>query len=103
MILTGKAKEDFIQWSRKEYDKDLFCAFTSMPETSQNALIIERFDSVGIKIFIVDCGDEFYFKIKDYTDVICVVTNQKDISKTRSEATEQAIIKANEIINNLNK
>lgn len=100
MILTDKAKEDFIKWSRKEYDKDLFCAFTSMPKTSQYALIIEWFDSVGIFIQIDFENREpiFSYYIFNYKN-IC---SGEDNAKTRSEATQQAILKANEIYNNLN-
>ena len=50
MILTGKAKEDFIAWKNKNYETEYCCAFTQIPETSKSALIIEWLDNVGITI-----------------------------------------------------
>ena len=47
MILNGKAREDFIDWKNKNYENELFCVFSSMSESSKNALIIEWFESIG--------------------------------------------------------
>lgn len=94
MILTGKAKEDFSY----KYNMSNFNEYS---EVLQNALIIEFFDSVGICIEIdvsrfndkygFDCG--FYYD--NFNDYIAI----DGFFNSRQEATEQAIIKANDIYN----
>jgi hypothetical protein len=102
MILTGKAKKDFIKWL---YFKHNLQPYNLFNEIIQYALIIEWFDSVGIYISInyVDFYDEF----KNNTGFETYVTNKGlsvkfRIVSIRQEATEQAIKKANEIYNNKN-
>ena len=108
MILTGKAKEEFFNWldnqgvngidiSNWEFEK-----FHLLSNVSQNSLIIEWFDSVGIYISInyVDFYDEF----RNNTGFETYVTNKGLSVKFRSvsirqEAIKQAIKKANEIYN----
>ena len=98
MILTGKAKEDFI----KTKIGNEISLFESMLPIYRNALIIEWFDSVGIYISInyVD----FYDELRNNTGFETYVTNKGLSVKFRSvssrqEATIQAIKKANEIYN----
>ena len=111
MILTGKTKEEFFNWldnqgvngidiSNWEFEK-----FQLLSNVSQNSLIIEWFDSVGIYISInyVD----FYDELRNNTGFETYVTNKGLSVKFRSvssrqEATLQAIKKANEIYNNKN-
>ena len=108
MILTGKAKKDFFNWldnqgvngidiSNWEFEK-----FHLLSNVSQNSLIIEWLDSVGIYISInyVD----FYDELRNNTGFETYVTNKGLSIKFRSvssrqEAIKQAIKKANEIYN----
>ena len=108
MILTGKAKEEFFNWldnqgvngidiSNWEFEK-----FQLLSNVSQNALIIEWFDSAGIYISInyVD----FYDELRNDTGFETYVTNKGLSVKFRSvssrqEALTEAIKKANEIYN----
>lgn len=105
MKLTGIAKERFIEWKNENYPTDLFCAFTSMTESSKNALIIDWFDSVGI--YIQDWGLEMVDGDFGFdSQVLCgkqLHETQSGFAKTRSESIESAIIKANELFNELNK
>lgn len=101
MILTGKAKEDFIDylWQSK-FKKDDYKEYedyiNNQKESHTYADIIEWFDSVGIYITILnlDLQRRFYYKI--------VRTERIEgyfLHSERQEATKQAIIKANEIYN----
>ena len=110
MILTGKAKESFIDYLDKtnqiKIEKGILnLHWQDLPEKFKNALIIEWFDSVGIYISInyVDFYDEF----RNNTGFETYVTNKGLSVKFRSvssrqEAIKQAIKKANEIYNNKN-
>lgn len=91
MKLTGKAKEDF-------YNKTLYTEinFDLVGELFQNALIIEFFDSVGIKIFP--------YPIINSEDFDAVIQHENmyqaiDVRLSRQEAINAAIEKANEIYN----
>ena len=107
MILTGKAKESFIDYLDKtnqiKIEKGILnLHWQDLPEKFKNALIIEWFDSVGIYISInyVDFYDEF----RNNTGFETYVTNKGLSVKFRSvssrqEAIKQAIKKANEIYN----
>lgn len=117
MILTGKAKEDSLEWCKTQNSLklglqvpntiggvilDLGSNIGLMPKSFQNALIIEWFDSVGIYI---DIG---IHNVSRNTFNYSIHLKQKNIYsdlytsiKTRIKATEQAIKKANEIYNNL--
>ena len=108
MILNGKAEEDFFNWldnqgvngidiSNWEFEK-----FHLLSNVSQNALIIEWFDSVGI--FISINYVDFYDELRNNTGFETYVTNKGLSVKFRSvssrqEAIKQAIKKANEIYN----
>ena len=99
MILTGKAKEDFKEWkvNNKNLSTIEVLDFEHLSKTSQNALIIDFFDSVGIYCvsnynFI---NTNWSYSVKNADTILSRGCNYK----TRKEATEQAIIKANEIYN----
>ncbi len=97
MKLTGKALEDFTQWnSNKQFDMMLPFEYP----TYLNALIIEWFDSVGIYIHIqpTELGDSLEFKAKVNEEDVCFGYGFL-FFETRQQATEQAIIKANDIYN----
>lgn len=98
MILTGKAKEDFLKNQYKksllnDFDLETVCfIFNVLPLNHQYSDIIEWFDSVGIYIGITYFKDnEFQWRIH-YKD-------KYGICKTRQEATERAIEQANKIYN----
>ena len=104
MILTEKTEEDFFNWldnqgangidiSNWEFEK-----FHLLSNVSQNALIIEWFDSVGI------CID------RDCINMEMVITDFRDINEEQTiidcdheesfqDWWEEAIKKANEIYN----
>ncbi len=103
MILTGKAEEEFFNWldnqgvngidiSNWEFEK-----FQLLSNVSQNALIIEWFDSVGIYINIENLYYQSWWSYK--VKIIPNIFEEKVMVKTRQEATEKAIKKANEIYN----
>ena len=102
MVLTGKAKEEFFNWldnqgvngidiSNWEFEK-----FQLLSNVSQNALIIEWFDSVGIYV----TSDYFELNKGFYSEIL--ESNFEIIKPTRQEALAEAIKKANEIYNNKN-
>lgn len=98
MILSGKAERDFIKYIYDEYNLQPYNIFN---DTFQYALIIEWFDSVGIYIELFKEDYCFAFnlhrgncKIKDYIIGISGYNSRK-------ETIQQAIIKANEVYNNI--
>ena len=108
MILTGKAKEDFLEWLNKEMyylgrnnfeDRDN--NIEDLSDNFQNALIIEWFDSVGI--FVSINYVDFYNEIRNDKGFEAYVTKGISVKfrsvSSRQEATIQAIKKANEIYN----
>jgi len=90
MKLTGKTKEAFdAQNKGRGY-------FALLPESCQNAIIIEFFDSVGIKIFLyplINCDD--FDSVILYENMYIAI----NVRLSRTEATNEAIIKANIIYN----
>ena len=108
MVLTGKAKEDFLEWLNKEMyylgrnnfeDRDN--NIEDLSDNFQNALIIEWFDSVGI--FVSINYVDFYNEIRNDKGFEAYVTKGISVKfrsvSSRQEATIQAIKKANEIYN----
>jgi len=94
MKLTGVAKkalELYIEQNHNIHSTE----WQDLNTTCQNALIIEFFDSVGIYISIVWEFECF----ESYVNSKCVSI----YSNSRTEATNEAIIKANEIFNLNNK
>ena len=93
MILTGKAKEDFLEYldvEEKWFNEEYIPLF-------EYALIIEWFDSVGIY-----CVPNYNFINKNWScsakDIYTILYRGCNFN-SRQEATRQAIIKANEIYN----
>lgn len=98
--LTGKCKEKFIFWMCENYEYIRWHEYETMPECALNALIIEFFDSVGIYISIINTKDLHQFILED--DFKNYHQRNNDF-KSRQEATNAAIEKANELfIMNLN-
>jgi hypothetical protein len=96
MLLTDKAKEDFGDKCFYQF-KD----FKKLPEVCQNALIIEWLDRLGIFIQIDFESREPVFSYYIFSGKnIC---SGEENAKSRTEATQKAILKANEIYNDLNK
>ena len=106
MILTGKAKESFIDYLDKtnqiKIEKGILnLHWQDLPEKFKNALIIEWFDSVGI--FVSINYVDFYNEIRNDKGFEAYVTKGISVKfrsvSSRQEATIQAIKKANEIYN----
>jgi len=108
MKLTGIAKERFEEWylkTQKHFDSltvldgGKLNQLYRLNESGQNALIIDFFDEYDILIFVnSDCLGWNY-----EIDLFNELNPTKSGFKTRPEAIESAIIKANELFNELNK
>jgi len=95
MILTEQAKTDFKEWLEKEYDVHYYNQECRI-DICLNALIIEWLDSINIFINPYPCSDGLW----DYE----ITKDEKYLAdglafKNRTEATNKAIEKANEIYN----
>lgn len=112
MILTGKAKEDFIKWYYSKCDKQPYFQDYSLDlsHVILNALIIEWFDSIGININIIVEHDRKAGYVRGFESEVCFIMNSEfmivnsdclksDIYETRQQATEEAIKKACDIYN----
>ena len=106
MILTGKAKEDFLEYYNNHSIKYLlsWTYFDDLPLVVKNALIIEWFDSISV--FIQDLG--FIHNVGNVPAGFDISVSYKgrlyqdfEFQKSRQKAIEKAIKKANEIYNNL--
>ena len=102
MLLTDKAKEDFLihlKETRRCNEK----SFSEFPAIFEDALIIEWLDSVGIYVWTIPSARvETKWTFRIFKDLFTDIKQRAYIYKTRSEATQKAILKANEIYNNLN-
>jgi len=109
MKLTGKCLEAFEKWKSnlhkkwvKEEDETClyygYSQFKELPQSMQYGVYVDFFDSVEVFIEkrIILVGDG----IGGSTNR-CEYTIKDQYCDTRSETREQAIIKANEIYNNL--
>ena len=96
MKLTGKSKEKFIFWMCQNHEYARWYEFEKMPESCQNALMIEFFDSVGIYISIINTKYLHQFILED--DFKNYHQRNND-SISRDEATNAAIEKANSLFN----
>ena len=103
MILNGKCKEDFKKYIKTEmfhFGFDVAGNKNSLKELSDlflNALIIDFFDSVNIKIFQYP-----FVNTEDFEGIIMhdsTYISTEDRYNTREKATKQAIIIANKIYN----
>lgn len=96
----SKKYEELLHWQKSEIMDWIFNAC----DTIQHAFLIEFFDSVGVYIEIGGYKPHLVKKPADYWyNIHQENTNPKPNNQSftsRQEATEQAIIKANEIFNN---
>ena len=99
MILTNKTLKHFLKWkvNNKNLSTIEVLDFKHLSVTSQNALIIEFFDSIEIIIQIHNVCDDWWFRVKSKTKTI--KSEKYNEYKNRQQATIQAIKKANEIYN----
>jgi hypothetical protein len=96
MKLTDKALEAFGEFLYDKYGYSIF--EFEYYETLKNALIIEWFDSVGIYVSIhYETFGNYYFNTLITNKRITM--NLRANSITRTEAINEAIVKANEIFN----
>ena len=109
MKLTGKCLEAFEKWLKKQpfvnhnrYTKLLIIhgkVYTDLNELFIDTLIIEFFDSVWIYITVMACNDKT-FDSEIRTNKINIMTSQ--FMEKRTQATNEAIIKANDLYNENN-
>jgi len=106
MKLTGKAKEDFEKWFKTIKHNNLHVmniddviGFGILPDSMQYGVLVDWFDSVGIRIEILAEPYDFGIQIfkKDKKHPIYSVGSWE----TRPQARLKAIEKANEIYNKL--
>lgn len=98
MLLTNKAKFDFLDWLVNNHEIDLK-GFELGKDVIQNALIVEWLDSVGIYVLIEKTFNDFWYKIKESRPEITKVHIGDFDSSNRNTTTSKAIEKANEIYN----
>lgn len=95
MILTGKAKKDFLTnmsiLTEIKDKKDLEEYFSKISDLIKNAYYVDFFDSVEIHVNAVRYSGEFWKGIAEH--------ERTEIHLSRQEATTEAIKKANEIYN----
>lgn len=99
MRLTGQCKEDFLN-----YCKQSESFINTYADIYLNSLIIEWFDSVGIYISIMHSSAKYntwYYGVSkiNFDDVELILAKDKN----RSQVTNIAIDKANDIYNNTYK
>ena len=94
MILTGKCKEDFYKWYVRTGNVHYSAPnlFLRLPKSMQYGVYVDFFDSVEIRISMNQFKNTYWYDIEKTGD-------ESDELKTRQEAREQAILKANEIFN----
>ena len=97
MILTGKAKEDFLTkmsiLTEIKDKKDLEEYFMKISDLIKNTYYIDFFDGVGIYI----TSDYFELNKGFYSEILD--SNFAIVKPTRQEALTEAIKKANEYYN----
>jgi hypothetical protein len=103
MILTGKCREGFEKWYNSNLGKKINVGHLSLYTLSENmvySVIIDYFDSIGFYIEIQVLKIETYPKYSfNMRNINFNMLSQGDYFKSRQEATEKAIEKANEILN----
>lgn len=96
-LLTGKAKEEFENWIYKGFGLSIQ-EFNNRHSSDSNHIIIEWFDTLGIDINIQsDFERNFWCRILSDTSTVIVGPD----FKSRSEAIEDGIKKANKIYNEI--
>lgn len=96
MILTGKAREDFLNHLGQP---QVWYELMKESPTILCSLIVDWFDSVGIHIEVgvyPESNGNIYFSFTIYGDSS---SDDFDFYKVRQIATDHAILKANEIYN----
>ena len=105
--MKGQAKKDFEKWFRKSElinvftflpwikDKNIGIQFYDLPPSMQYGVIVDWFDSVGIEIEIIKQTKLFFVAINLKSDGITY-------HKTRQQARQKAIERANTIYNEAN-
>ena len=95
MVLTGKAKKDFLTnmsiLTEIKDKKDLEEYFSKISDLIKNAYYVDFFDSVEIHVNAVRYSGEFWKGIAEH--------ERTEIHLSRQEAITEAIKKANEIYN----
>jgi len=89
MILTDKAKKQFLEWVNLNHKDDFYYIESNL--ILVNALIIEWLDNVGVYVNALRYNGKYWKAIANHE------LDKKH--KTRPEATTEAIKRANEIIN----
>lgn len=93
MVLTGKAKKDFLKWTKQGNLVNI------MADVYLHALIIEWFDSVSINLYVTPIYIHGGLTFKSSVDGMELFKEDLEFKKTRQEATKEAILKCNEIYN----
>lgn len=107
MKLTGKCKQDFEKWFFDRFDYPtatipFYGYWYKTHPSMQWGVYVDFFDSMGIYISVMSsCSHNIKFKF--YSFDVCIEGNgfciDIDDIKTRQEARQKAIEKANEIYN----
>jgi len=100
-MLTGKCKEYFEKWFLKQWDVKKLEYFYFLTPSMQYGVLIDFFDSVGIRILIdMDFGNFVFNKFVLYIEYKkhCFCNYGMNF-KTRQEARTEGVKKANEIYN----
>ena len=99
MKLTGKCKEDFENWYRKQTPEMGYwysiLNFNNLPFSMKYGVYVDFFDSVGLIVEAQRCLNGYKYYVTSTPKYF-----QAFEYKTRQEAREKAIEKANEIYNN---
>lgn len=114
MKLTGKTKEDFQIFIESQTNISSMYSFRSLPESCQNALIIDFFDSVEMYIKIyphLGGGQAVFYPSFCFRDEhshdnernVLFDTKEQFYALTRLEAQNEVIKFTNEIYNSKHK
>ena len=95
-MLTDKAKIEFEKWTLENYETE---SGLRMSSVYMYALIIDWFDSIGIYITIIATFNQYSLYIEDKKSNLTSREVRDIFFKSRPEATNKAIEKANEIYN----
>lgn len=102
-MLTGKCKEDFVEWFHNSEDGVMvfeslntgdfqpYQQFIHLPISMQYGVYVDFFDSVDLEVVCFKFDNQFNWFIDGY--------EVKNYTPTRTEALQEAISKANEIYN----
>jgi len=112
--LTGKCKEDFEKYISNLSVAPYVVMLDQIPETYLNALITDFFDSKSIYIDIEVMTDDSSGYIRGFESQIVFIWKgdlmrnnsdlfKDDVYETRLEANQKAILKADQVYNQINK